>query len=226
MKERIKELIKALSEEKIDFFSLIGISKDTVRMYTDRGSKPKSDFMEKVYRSIENLNPEWWLTGQGEMFIKSNKTIIKSEEPKSFLNQNSAVPIYDIEVRAGIVSRLIENNENIPIIGWYYLKDIPNIDGIIGVRAVGDSMVPFITGGDTLLIKRVDKNGYIAPGLSYVIITSNMTVVKYIQKGPNKNYWHLKSHNSDKEQYPDDEIAKDEIIHLFLVVKVLKELTY
>ena len=73
MKERLTNLIEALGMNINSFSKHIGVAEGTTRMYIDRGSKPKSDYMEKVFRAIENLNPRWWLTGEGEMFLLNEK---------------------------------------------------------------------------------------------------------------------------------------------------------
>ncbi len=184
-----------------------------------RVSQPGYKELFKILEAYPQLSSDWLMRGVDPMFI-DEADVVHPLNNYAFSLQ-SAIPIYDIEINAGIVNRMIEDNNNAPIVGWYYLKDSPN-DGVIGVKTVGDSMYPLITGGDTLLVKRLDVFGFVPFGHPYVIITEKLTVVKYIRKSPNSDSWLLRSYN---EQYEDVEIKKGDVVHLFIVVKVLKELT-
>lgn len=139
-------------------------------------------------------------------------------------NQNDRrIPIYDIEIDAGNVARLIDDHNTVPVVGHLQLNDSLNTSGLMGVRAKGDSMATFINGGDIMLIRKLESRSFIPPGHAYVVIGKELTVVKYIRQGSTHGHWVLRSHN---EYYEDFEVEKSDVIHLFIVVKVLKELTY
>lgn len=226
--QRIKDLIKALELSTISFAEKIGVNDGTIRTYTSRGSKPGADLLEKIVRSIDTVNAEWLLTGEGEMFKKS-QTFYEalSESTPSIIEEGrvpyNAIPLFDIDIDAGNVERLLDLNNNVPIVGWINLQDMPNTSGMVGVRAKGDSMATYISGGDTMLLRRLESRTFVPPGHAYVVIGQELAVVKYIRNSDEADSWLLKSHN---EKYEPFKVKIAEIKHLFIVVRVLKELTY
>ena len=80
--QRLKILIESLDLSTRGFSKAIGVSDTNTRNYLDRGSKPNSDYLEKIMRRFERVNSQWLLLGQGEMFLSSS-------EPASFQQKNS-----------------------------------------------------------------------------------------------------------------------------------------
>ncbi|UOR06487.1 helix-turn-helix transcriptional regulator [Hymenobacter aerilatus] len=72
--QRLKILIEALDLKTGSFSRALGVSETNVRNYIERGSKPSSDFLEKLIRHFEHINSTWLLTGQGEMFLNEQRT--------------------------------------------------------------------------------------------------------------------------------------------------------
>lgn len=232
MNERIKLLIEKLENGVASRFAKkIGVSTSVVANYlpeSDRKGEPSLSVLRKILKEYPHLNIEWVVNGEGEMFKKpekiyedlSERTPLLLEEGKA---PSTSIPLYDIDIDAGNVERLLDLNNGIPIVGWINLQDMPNSAGIVGVRAKGDSMGTFINGGDTMLIRRLESRTFIPPGHAYVIIGEELTVVKYIKNSDEENTWLLKSHN---EKYEPFKVKISEVKHLFIVVRVLKELTY
>lgn len=137
--------------------------------------------------------------------------------------KEGAIPIYDMEVNAGMVGRLIDDNNNIPISGWLYLRGMSTDSGLVGVKAVGDSMATFINGGDIMLIRKLENYDFIPPGHAYVVISNELSIVKYVRNGKDESYWTLRSHNDKYEDFP---VKREDVKHLFIVVRVIKELNY
>jgi len=86
VKDRLLQLIEALNLNVASFSKLIGVSDGTTRMYVSRGSKPSSDFLEKVILSIEQVNSEWLITGKGEMFKDKEASYTVSNKAKGNSN--------------------------------------------------------------------------------------------------------------------------------------------
>lgn len=51
------------------FSSAIGATDTNTRNYIDRGSKPNSEYLEKLLKRFDAINPTWLLTGNGEPFL-------------------------------------------------------------------------------------------------------------------------------------------------------------
>jgi transcriptional regulator with XRE-family HTH domain len=66
--ERIKFLIKTLNLSTEEFSDKIGVKEGTTRNYLYRNSTPNTEYIEKIYNSIDNISAEWLLTGEGEPF--------------------------------------------------------------------------------------------------------------------------------------------------------------
>lgn len=67
--ERIKFLIEKSGMSVRAFSNAIGATDTNTRNYIDRGSKPNSDFLEKLLRRFNDTNPTWLLLGEGDPFL-------------------------------------------------------------------------------------------------------------------------------------------------------------
>lgn len=81
----------------------IGANDGTTRMYIDRGSKPSSDYLEKIVRSIDGVNANWLLTGEGEMFTTDLNEAINAANDPFYIKQ---VQLSDNEIHT--LKRLVE----------------------------------------------------------------------------------------------------------------------
>jgi DNA-binding transcriptional regulator YiaG len=68
--ERLKILMTALGLKVRPFAQTLAVSETTVRNYTERGSKPSSEFLENIITHFEDTNPVFLLTGKGEPLLK------------------------------------------------------------------------------------------------------------------------------------------------------------
>ena len=72
--QRLKLLIEKLDMDTRTFSQALGVSEGTTRNYFNRGSKPNSDYLEKLHVSFEAVNLHWLLTGIGEPFLTNEST--------------------------------------------------------------------------------------------------------------------------------------------------------
>jgi DNA-binding transcriptional regulator YiaG len=92
--ERIKFIIDKLGMSVRGFSTELGVSDTNTRNYIDRGSKPNSDYLQKVLRRFDSINPTWLLLGDGEPFLiednKQNQSvhIDASKNKGNLLNSN------------------------------------------------------------------------------------------------------------------------------------------
>jgi phage repressor protein C with HTH and peptisase S24 domain len=217
LKDRLKTFISHLNIDTKAFEKNANLSNGFVNNIGDGIRKRSLDNISIAYPS---LNTSWLLTGEGNMLKDKNGS---TTVPITQNFVEGSIPLYDIEINAGTVTRIIDDNNTVPLAGWLYLKDNPNTTGLIGVRAKGDSMSTFIDGGDIMLIRRLRNFDFIPPGHAYVVISDELSIVKYLRNGKDENHWTLRSHNKN---YEDFTVKRSSIKHLFIVVKVLKELSY
>lgn len=67
--ERLKILINALNISARAFSQTIEVSESTTRNYLDKGTKPSTDYLERIASHFTNVNLTWLITGQGEALL-------------------------------------------------------------------------------------------------------------------------------------------------------------
>ena len=73
MNNRIKELRKSLSMSQSDFGKKLGVSRDVINnIEQGRNKKEISEIFIAHICNIFNVNPNWLITGEGEMFVDSS----------------------------------------------------------------------------------------------------------------------------------------------------------
>lgn len=70
MIHRLKDIRKALGFNQTDFAKYLGITQTAYSMI-ECGNRPLADKYIKIICSSFNINENWFLTGEGEMFISS-----------------------------------------------------------------------------------------------------------------------------------------------------------
>lgn len=122
MKDRIKQLRKALGMTQQKFADAIGVKQNTVAQYEMGRNEPIDSVVNLICKEY-NVNPDWLRNGSGEMFIKPatfsldeyaqsnklNKTEISIIRGFMELDPATRQAIYNIFVNA-----FNENNASIP----------------------------------------------------------------------------------------------------------------
>lgn len=202
--ERFEQIIKVLyNGNKRAFATACGISPTVVEnVVGTRQGKPSYDVLEKMCANA-NVNPDWILTGNGEMLRTDEE-----EQRGSAQIQNSFslrtdrrvdiqnVPLYELDASAGLIA-LFGNTRQVPV-SHINIPDLPPVDGAIYVR--GDSMYPLLKSGDIVLYKEIPATtSNILWGemylLSFTIEGETYITIKYIQKSEDQQNVRLVSHN-------------------------------
>ena len=152
---------------------------------------------EKAYNiSISDLDDD---------YPEGNDTVNVLHEAKATESKSDLeIPLYDIEVTAGVVSLFRDPKSYTPI-DTIKIPNMPNCDGALFVT--GDSMYPLIKSGDIVLYKSITEipqsvffgNMYL---VSVDVEGDEMVMVKYVQRGKDENHILLVSenkHHADKE---------------------------
>ncbi len=66
--KRISELMFQLGKNQSTFATSIGVSQTTVRNVINDITKPSYEFIETILSEYNNVNSDWLLRGEGEMF--------------------------------------------------------------------------------------------------------------------------------------------------------------
>lgn len=177
----------------------------------NRKSKPSADNLTKIVNSIELLNPEWLLTGEGEM--------LRTATVDAEADKQKALPLIPFEALAGYLST---DNEGVMVedCEQYVIPEFDRRGAEFIIRVSGSSMYPKYSNGDLLGCKKVNDVLFFQWGKIYVLDTSQGALVKRVYEHENDDFVMLVSDN--KKVYPPFPIPKSDIRSLSIVVGVIR----
>ena len=199
--ERFNIILKEKHEGNVsEFARKSGIPQPTLNnIVGNRLSKPSFDSIEKLINSDETINPEWIITGKGQMVKEQDMLRVHNPPYSESINENVVVPLYNIEAAANLT--MIMENEKENVIGYLSLPNMPAVDGAVTVR--GDSMYPIIKSGDIVVFKWVSSPEYITFGemylVSYTWDNDTHITVKYVKRSQVPDHLTLVSYNTSYE---------------------------
>lgn len=205
VRQRIKMLIDELDISVNAFSKMVDVSQRGLSSMFARETEPSQKTVAAIINNVPNLNPEWLLTGEGDMFKKSNKDYSTSNF------SSKAIKYYPtVNGSMGGIQFLDNPDESfVDII-------IPGFsDCEFAINAYGDSMYPVIKSGQVVLLMPW-REKFIEWGRIYLVVTkSGYRTIKYIK--PSKNNGCVLCESENKEESPAFEIEKDDILKMFLV---------
>lgn len=201
---RVGEYIEAKGISYYAFENSLGASRGSISKAVKDGKSIGSNVLEKILATYPDLNPEWLLTGKGEMFAggESAHTVQTFRLKTDTTVESQMIPLYDLEAVAGIVP-LFGDSKNLSPVDHISIPHLPKCDGAVYVT--GDSMYPLLKSGDIVLYKRIDDvvNG-IFWGEMYLLGVDlggeEYITVKYIHRSPNEGCVKLVSENKNHQE--------------------------
>lgn len=177
----------------------------------------KDQLMEKILLEFPELNPQWLISGKGEM--------TKKPEKKSLNNQtNNKVPFYEIDVSASVVEVFTDSAIETPSSEL----SVPGLEDCdFAVPVYGHSMYPIYENGTIIVCKEVQDKQLINYGEIYFIVTKDYRMVKRLQRGSKDFTLLAESENTEKRingqlKYEPIELPVDSILRLYLVKGCIK----
>jgi len=202
--ERLKKVIDYYQENSNSFAMNLGLKANTkVRHVLNGRNGLSSNFAKKITEIYPEISYVWLLKGDGDMLNNNIQPLNKTKTTEKKLDDQE-IPLYDIEVTAGVVT-LFKTPQNTKPIDTIKIPNMPKCDGAVTVT--GDSMYPLIKSGDIVFYKVIqDLPQSIFFGNMYIVSMDiegdELVMVKYIQKGKDENHLLLVSenqHHADKE---------------------------
>jgi len=196
--ERLKLIRQNLGLSQQKLAEELGLQRNIVAD-VERGKVKNPNF--KLLRKLEekyNINPDWLLTGEGEMYKTQKGGINVAEKLENAVEINYLPEVYAAAGYGAV-------NEDYPIIekmscSLEFVSSILNIknpyNGVDIIKVIGDSMEPFISNGEVVVIEKTHNahNGDI------VIANINGNVyVKRLEKDPFGKWVKLISENPEYE---------------------------
>lgn len=184
-----------------------------------KSKNPSSDFVLKLIE-IFNLNPNWLLTGEGEMFRADTPSTEDANESLSteVASPGDGIPFYDIDVMAHISEALDMADERAAGV-----MVVPGFRDCFACFPVyGDSMEPKISSGDIIAVSQPVPMDRILWGEIYLVVTDCWRVVKTVHPGVTEEYIVLRSINP--EYTGDTPVRRDDVYALYLVRGVVSRM--
>lgn len=213
--QRIKEFIdfKVITNQKFEIE--IGFSNGAFSTQLKNNKTIGVDKLENILIKYPEINPEWLLTGQGEMLKKNTDVIIKSY-PKA-KTEIKKIPLIPVEVLAGLRKGEFYINED-DVEEYYLVPDFKDADFL--VKITGSSMQPKYNSGDVVACKKINLDKiFFQWNRTYVIDTEQGVIIKRICKAVGSDNLLIVS---DNEKYQPFELNIKEINTISLVIGVLR----
>ena len=116
--ERLKFLIGALKLSARAFSAQLEISESSTRNYLDKGTKLNSDYLERIAYHFKNVNLNWLITGEGEIFTPATNSSISDESlssanTKNLILNSNAKKFSRTQIIAANHGNAIQHNEEL-----------------------------------------------------------------------------------------------------------------
>lgn len=167
---------------------------------------------DKVFLKCESLNPEWLLTGEGNMLKEHNNLPIAVKT----YNPDEGIPLIPTEAMGGVASGEVSVLEL--DCERYVIPMFKGADFLIPVK--GSSMIPKYNSGDVVACKKIPMQDlFFQWNKVYVLDTNQGALIKRIHKGPDNEHITLISEN---EKYTPFNLHLSQIYSVAIVVGVVR----
>ena len=184
------------------FANLIGVSEGNIRGYI-KGVVPKQDFLEKVVRNCD-VNPEWLLTGVGDM---QKETVIPA---KVSFDPAVGAPYFDVDFIGGF-NEIFNNQTTVPACNVL----VPGFEkASVWCNVTGHSMEPKINHGDIIALHECSIND-IQYGEIYAVVLDTIRTIKILRRGSTPDMLRYVPIN---QEYDEQEFGISRIIRVFEVL--------
>lgn len=162
----------------------------------------------KKIATAYDLNFDWLLTGEGEMYV--------ANDPTPEISYTEGVPYYDEMFECGFDELTAPNSENPE-----YLIRMPGYEkATLWCNASGQSMAPEINNGDIIALRRIEDISFLTYGDIYGIITTNgLRTIKRLGRSEKEGYYRLIPTN---KEYDEQDIPISKIALVYRVMGTMK----
>lgn len=200
VKQRITKFIKDKNISVRNFEKEAGLSNGYLKQLKNA---PSVDKFQSIISAFPDINPDWLLTGSGEMY---------ADRPSTTENKDAQlVPLLPVAAQGGTLNDFV-----VSVKASECEKIISPIRGVDYAMTIsGDSMSPEYPSGAHILIKKINEKAFIDWGRVYVLDTCNGTVIKQLFPSDNPDTLLCKSINPN---YPPFEVSYADIYGVYRVL--------
>lgn len=202
--QRLKRIIDKSDLSVNAFAKRVDVPQTTLSNMIKRGTEPSTKTLNAVLSAFPEVNPDWLLTGSGEMYLSDKLSTTENKDAR-------LVPLLPVAAQGGtlndfVVSVKASECEKI-------ISPIRDVDYAMSIS--GDSMSPEYPSGAHILIKKINEKAFIDWGRVYVLDTCNGTVIKQLFPSENPDTLLCKSINPN---YPPFEVSFSDIYGVYRVL--------
>lgn len=204
VKERLQHFLKEERISASEFTRKMGLS--PAYLASMRKSMPEEK-VEKLTTLFPQINRDWLLYGEGEMYRDMGDSEIDPHRLHLHL-----VPLVPTQAKAGSLDQFAEGYREDDCEKIYS----PSSEATVAIRVNGDSMLPYIRSGTILFLKKINSKAFIPWGSPLVLDTENGSLVKMLypsEKG--EEYLEARSYNPN---FPPFQIPTDSIIGIYRIL--------
>lgn len=222
--DRIKEYIDSKGISISAFEKSIGMSNASFGKSLKNKGAIGSDKLENILNIYSDINPDWLLTGRGEMLKDTQLQVLHQPKTTEMKLEEQDVLLYDISAAANLRTLLANKNQN--ILGVISIPDMPKCDGAVCVT--GDSMYPLLKSGDIIAYKEIHDFSNVIYGemylVSFEIEGDEFLVVKYVNRSELEGHIKLVSYNQhhDPKDIPISCICAMALVKLSIRKNVMR----
>lgn len=207
------------------FCDAVGVASNTASNWMKDGYPIGMSVTSQITAAFSSINPNWLLTGKGEMLIDNNpkqENILSKPEQTPADATYKLVPVIHIDSVGGMHS----NNEieGEPQFVEGYVPFVNAKDEDKAIYQSGNSMIPTVPPGSLMQIREIPRwREYFGFGNIFVIeLSDGRRITKEINRydeNPKEYVW-CHSHNPE---VADEELPKSMIVSVWKVIKVLTD---
>lgn len=200
--QRIKQYIDAKGIKVSALEREVGMSNGSFASQLKNNKTIGVDKLENILRKYTDVNPEWLLTGNGNMFRLENLSavnLVSAASEQGIGSEN--IPVYNVRSIDGIVELFGENKTQKPV-SYISIPEVSKCDGALYIA--GDSMYPLLNSGDIVVFKKIrvpEKN--IIWGEMYLVYVNNdgneFFLVRFLNKSTKDSYVQFVSQNPNHQ---------------------------
>ena len=215
--ERIMQYIEYKGINKNIFYKETGLSNGFLDKVKDIGSSK----IEQILNTYDDIEPNWLITGKGEMIVLKNNLVseelmdyVVNKQPINVKNFKNVKPFYNQVIKSG---KSITDYINIDILDGY-IYNLPGLSSTINIfPVIGFSMLPEVLENALIGLKKVKTWETMDTSKKYLIITKKDRMIKYIEHDDNDNsiFWCL------APKYQKFKIYKEDIVEIHRITFVL-----
>jgi len=234
--DRLVELVKIYGKSPRSFALNAGIDPANLNKMLEKKQKVSDKTVKKIC-AVYGISFDWLQNGEGDIMADGGTVRVapavapdfakgipyvaqvyensgKNDRAEKEESKGSGVPFYNVDFELGF-DIMVNDQTQIPD---YFINFPPYNHCTAWCMVSGNSMLPTISGGDMIAIKRIEDFRYLISGEVYALVTRNgLRTVKRVKD--NGDSLTLIPDNKD---YYEQTIPKSEFTHVFLVVGAAK----